>query len=319
MNPSREPRRDRGGQRVKVLVVGATGLLGSEVCAKLVANGHTVRAVVRPTSDPARAGPLQSLGVERVTADLKDGESLQRACRGEDAVVSTASSTFSRQPGDSIETVDRDGLKNLIDAARREPINRFVLTSFSGQIEEPSPLRDAKRGAERHLKESGLEFTVLRPSFFMEVWLSPAVGFDVANSNATIYGPGTRKISWISYRNVADFAVAALTKPSARNRVIELGGPQPLSPLEVVAAFEKETGHKFDLKHVSEADLRRQHATAPDSLQKSFAALMLSYAGGDEVPMTDLLREFPVELKSVGVYAHEVASASPRKGSSASG
>jgi uncharacterized protein YbjT (DUF2867 family) len=297
---------------MKVLVVGATGLLGSEICEKLMAKGHKVRAMVRPTSDPTRVDRLRSRGIELVTADLKDTKSLENACRGEEAVISTASSTFSRQPGDSIETVDRDGLKNLVDAAKREHVKRFVFTSFSGHIDEPSPLRDAKRGIEKHLKESGLEYTILRPSYFMEVWLSPALGFDFAKSTASIYGTGAKKISWISFHNVAEFAVEALEKPSARNRLIELGGPQPLSPLEVVGTFEKHTGKKFDVKHVPEEALRQQHAAAPDSLQKSFAALMLDYAGGADVPMTEVLREFPVKLTSVEQYARGVTAPSPK-------
>jgi uncharacterized protein YbjT (DUF2867 family) len=298
---------------MKVLVVGATGLLGNEICEKLVAKGHKVRGLVRPTSDPTRVDRLRSLGVETVTGDLKDPKSLEGACRGEEAVISTASSTFSRQPGDSIESVDRDGLRNLVDAAKSEHVGRFVFTSFSGNIEESSPLRDAKRGVEQHLKESGLDYTILRPSYYMEVWLSPAVGFDFAKSTAVIYGTGERKLSWMSFRNVAEFAVEALEKPSARNRLIELGGPQPLSPLEVVQIFEKESGRKFEVKHVPEEALRQQHAAAPDSLQESFAALMLDYAEGDDVPMTEVLREFPVKLTSVEQYARGVTTPSPTK------
>jgi uncharacterized protein YbjT (DUF2867 family) len=298
---------------MKVLVVGSTGLLGSEICERLVAKGHKVRAMVRPTSDPARVDLLRSLGVELVTGDLKDTKSLERACRGQEAVISTASSTFSRQPGDSIETVDRDGLENLVGAAKREHVKRFVFTSFSGHIDEPSPLRDAKRGIEKRLQESGLEYSILRPSYYMEVWLSPAVGFDFAKSTATIYGTGTNKISWISFHNVAQFAVEALEKPAFRNRLVELGGPEPLSPLEVVGAFERHTGRKFDVKHVPVETLRQQHATAPDSLGKSFAALMLDYAGGDEIPMADVLRELPVKLTTVEQYARGATVASPTK------
>jgi uncharacterized protein YbjT (DUF2867 family) len=68
---------------MKVLVVGATGLLGSEICEKLVAKGHKVRALVRPTSDPARIERLRSMGVELVAGDLKDPRSLEKACHGE--------------------------------------------------------------------------------------------------------------------------------------------------------------------------------------------------------------------------------------------
>ena len=50
------------------------------------------------------------------------------------------------------------------------------------------PLQSAKRDVEQHLRESGMNYTILQPSFFMEVWLSPALGFDAANATAQIYG-----------------------------------------------------------------------------------------------------------------------------------
>lgn len=297
----------------KVLVAGATGLLGSEICEKLVQRGHEVRALVRPTSEPARVARLKSLGIDLVTADLKAPESLEKACRGVGVVVCTASSTLSHQPGDSIETVDRDGLRNLVDAAKKEHVNRFVFTSLSGNMDESSPLQDAKRSVEQHVKQSGLEYTILRPSYFMEVWLSPAVGFNVAASTAVVYGKGDRKLSWISFRDVAEFAVSALESRSTWNRVLELGGPETLSPLDVVKIFERATGRTFAVTHVPEETLRKQFDTATDSLQQSFAALMIDYANGDEVPMAEVLREFPVNLTSVEQYARGVAK-STRKG-----
>jgi uncharacterized protein YbjT (DUF2867 family) len=127
------------------------------------------------------------------------------------------------------------------------------------------------------------------------------------------FATGNFGLSWVSFRNVAEFAVEALEKPSARNRLIELGGPQPLSPLEAVRIFERESGKKFEVKHVPEEALRQQHSAAPDPLQKSFAALMLDYAGGDNVSMTEVLREFPVKLTSVEEYARAVTAPDPKK------
>ncbi|MDQ3701641.1 MAG: NmrA family NAD(P)-binding protein, partial [Chloroflexota bacterium] len=92
-----------------ILVAGATGFLGGEICRRLVAEDQPVRAIVRPTSDPARLAHLRTLGVETAQADLKDRASLDRACRGVSTVISTVSTTLSRQEGDSIERVDGQG------------------------------------------------------------------------------------------------------------------------------------------------------------------------------------------------------------------
>src|SRR3954470_9493753 len=101
-----------------VLVVGATGLVGMEVCRRLRMRGEPIRALIRSTSAEEKVEQLRSLGAELVIGDLKDPASLQRACDGVNAVISTASSTLSRQPGDSIDSVDQEGQLNLVSAAR---------------------------------------------------------------------------------------------------------------------------------------------------------------------------------------------------------
>src|SRR5215470_4241754 len=101
---------------MKTLVVGATGLVGFEVCQQLRASGHTVRALIRTTSDPAKRAALERLGIELVEGDLKNPASLSRACSGIQSVISTATSTLSRQSGDSIESVDGRGQLSLVEA-----------------------------------------------------------------------------------------------------------------------------------------------------------------------------------------------------------
>ncbi len=288
------------------LVVGATGLLGAAVCRRLAEKGKPVRALVRPTSGAGKRQALERLGVSLVQGDLKDRASLDAACQGASAVLSTASSTLSRQPGDSIQTVDLEGQINLIDAARAAKVPRFIYVSFTGNMDTDFPLRNAKRTVERHVKESGMTYTILRPSCFMEVWLSPAVGFDFANAKAQIYGSGEKEVSWISLEDVAQFAVECLDNTAAANATIELGGPEALSPLEVVRTFERATGRQFELQHVSKEALAAQREAATDPVQQSFAALMLAVADGDAIDMGPTLRKFPVKLTSVGSYARRV-------------
>jgi len=287
------------------LVVGATGLLGSEICQLLVTEGKPVRGLVRPTSDPTKVERLQGLGVESVCGDLKERASLDNACQGIEAVISTASATLSRQEGDSIQSVDREGQLGLIDAALAAGVQRFVLVSFPDMGVE-FPLQSAKREVELHLRESGMTYTILQPSFFMEVWLSAALGFDASNATAQIYGSGQNKISWISYQDVAKFAVASLANPLAENAVIELGGPEALSPLEVVRIFEELQGKAFKTQKVSEEQLQAQKEGATDSLQESFAGLMLGFAQGNVIDMREVLERFPMQLRSVKEYAQKM-------------
>jgi uncharacterized protein YbjT (DUF2867 family) len=284
---------------MKTLVVGATGLLGPEICQRLTAAGQQVRALVRSTADESKRKVLQELGVELVDGDLKDAASLARACTGVQAVISTASSTLSRQAGDSIETVDHRGQLALVEAARRAEVERFVFVSFRENRDIQFPLTAAKRAVERALASSGMAYTVLQASYFMEVWLTPALGFDAAHGKARLYGDGNQPISWISYRDVARAAAAAVIEGTGRNMVVELGGPQALTPREVVRMFEAAGAGEITTESIPTAALENQLETATDPLEQSFAGLMLQYAAGDPIDTTTSSQLFPFQMTAV--------------------
>jgi NADH dehydrogenase len=281
-------------------------MLGGEICRRLVAAGKPVRALVRATSDPAKVEALRALGVELAQGDLRDRASVEAACQGVRAVTSTVSSMpFSYRPGENdIQAVDLEGLTTLIAAAQAADVSRFVYTSFTMELD--FPLHNAKRAVEQRLRDSGLVYTVLRPSYFMEVWLSPALGFDAANATANLYGDGNAPISYISFQDVAQFAVDSLDNLAARYATLELGGPDAPSPLQVVRIFEEIGGRPFTVQHVPEDALRAQQEAATDPMEQSFAGLMRCYAQGDAVEMGATLEAFPLQLTSVREYASSV-------------
>ena len=285
-----------------VFVAGATGFLGSEICRQLIAKNKNVKGLVRSTSDSNKVAQLKESGVETIEGDLKNKDSLENSLRGVSAIISTVSSTLSRQDGDTIQTVDEEGQINLINGAIAAGVSQFIYVSLY-EMPDQSPLQTAKRKAEKHLSESGLNYTILQPTYFMEVWLSPMLGFDYPNAKATIYGEGNNKISWIAIKDVASFAVAALDNPAAKNSVFELGGPEALSPLEVVNIFEIHKEKKFELQFVPEEAITAQRDGAQDPLSESFAALTLGVVKGSKIDMKNTLDVFPMHLTSVYDYA----------------
>ncbi len=294
------PRRKR-----MILVVGSTGWLGGEICRRLRSQNRVVRGLVRSSSDRRRVNALNNIGVETVIGDLTDHESIRKAVDGASTVIATATSIISQQPQDTFENVDTEGYFNLIGAASAAGITRFVYVSIY-KSEVDSPILEAKRRVGKRLKESSLTYSVLQPTNFMEIWLSPLTGFDYKNRKATIFGSGKNRVSWISVSNVAEFAVASVDSPTAANSVLELGGPEALSPLEVVQIFEHEVGSKFELQFVPEEALAARIAAATDSRHKTLAALSLSLAKGSVIDMSDILSKMPVRLTSVADYARNV-------------
>ena len=287
-----------------ILVTGSTGMVGSAACQRLVELGKPVKALVRETSDPAKTGRLSGLGITLVKGDLRNPDSLQTACQGVETVINTVSALpVSYTPGENdIQHVDLEGTKSLIDAARAAGVKHFIYTSFT--MDADFPLSKAKHEVEAYLKASGMNYTILRPSYFMEAWLSPMVGFDVANAKATIYGDGDQLISWISFLDVANFVVESVTNPAARNTVLALGGPEPVSPNQVVKLFEAKGGKSFEVSYVPAEALKAQMEGATEPMQKSFAGLMYGYALGDPVNMEETLKAFPMKLTSVQEFVN---------------
>ena len=289
-----------------ILVAGSTGLVGSEICAQLAEQKTPFRALVRADSAPEKVDKLKSLGAEIVVGDLKDPASLAAACAGVDNVISTVSCTFSMRDGDNIETVDHQGQLNLVEAAKNAHVKQFVFISFVNNPDNAFPLSEAKRAVENALAESGMNWSSLQASYFMEVWLSPALGFNYPQSQARIYGDGDNKVSWISYKDVARLAVAALDNNYAENRTLAIGGPEPLSPKQVVSIFEKTFGSAFTLEHLPKEALLQQKQAATNPLEESFASLMIQYADGDNMDMSGIMKQVGVNLTSVESYAAAV-------------
>lgn len=288
-----------------ILVAGATGALGSEICRRLVERGRPVRALTRPTSDRARVAALRDLGASVVQGDLKNHPSLVAACDGVDAVISTVSMIATGREGDSFQTVDEQGQLALVRAAAEAGARQFVYVSFNVDATPESPLVQAKRAVQQSLRTSGMAYTILQPSFFMEVWLGPHLGFDYREGRAQVLGTGEQKISFVSVGDVAESAVRALDAPSARNATIRFGG-SAISPREVVRIFEEESGRPYAVQEVPQAALEAQWMGASDPMQRTFASLMLMCARGDEVPDGTIPTDFPRELTSVRDYARRV-------------
>jgi len=206
---------------------------------------------------------LRRIGVELVPGDLNDTRSLDAACQGMATVVSTATAVARRLPGDSLRDVDRIGQRALVEAARRAGVRRFVYASVSPNLPRTTPLVRYKREIESAIKGSGMAWVIVQPSAFMETWLAPRSGFDVAAGKAAVLGSGEAPISYISRRDVAKVMAAVADPGSAVSRsYLPVAGPDELSPLDVARMFEEESGRQITV------------VRAPSSLARGLSVLL---------------------------------------------
>jgi uncharacterized protein YbjT (DUF2867 family) len=213
-----------------ILVIGATGTVGSEVVRQLVATGERPRALVR---DPATA--RQQLGdqVEHVVGDLDRPETIAAALAGVDRVFLLTTQS-SRQP---------EWERAVIGAAARAGVGQLVKLSVF-RANEQSPLQVARQHgqAERVLAQSGLAATILRPVFFMQNLL--AMVHDAAIATAA----GDGRVAMVDARDIAAVAVATLTGGGHAGKTYTLTGPEALSFYQVASILSRQTGRP--LRHV---------------------------------------------------------------------
>lgn len=210
------------------LVVGSSGMLGGMVARRLLERGKPVRVMVRQ--------PSAIQGAESVFGDLKDPASLEAACRGATCVITTANSA-QRGGADNVTSVDLEGNAALIDAAVRTGVKRFVFVSAAFvDADSAIPFFAAKARTENSLRRSGLEWTILAPHVFLDVWFGLLVASAVsAGAPVSLVGGGKARHSFIAVNDVAEFVTRAADLPAAARQYFVLGGPEALSWSDIVA------------------------------------------------------------------------------------
>ena len=276
-----------------ILVVGASGSLGRKVTNGLLNRGEPLRVLLRPGRSPT----LFAGKAEIAAGDLRDRASLERACQGVRAVVTTASA--SKTGDDSIENVDLHGNDNLITAAADAGVEHLVFTStLSASEQSPVPLFRVKALVERSLRESRMTHTILQPNAFMDVWFPMLIeGPAFQGQPVTLVGESRRRHSFVCEDDVAAFAIAALFTPAARNATMVIGGPEAVTLRDVVRAYESALGRSIEVRSVAAGE---PIPGLPDIVSGLAAALETF---DSPVPMGETSRTYGVRLTSVAEFA----------------
>lgn len=288
-----------------ILVVGATSHPGQALVPMLLEKGYPVRAMTRV---PLKAQWMQELGAEVIQGDLRQPETIWKACQGVKRVVCSVCAPLN-QGDNNIHTVDDWGIRLLVYEAMAAGVQHFVLVSACGVCADyPVDFGRAKYHSEEFLKESGLSYTILRATAFMEVWGAMIGDPVIAGKRVMIFGDGKNPVNFISAVDVAKYIVIALEDPRLWDQVVDIGGPENLTLDEVADLYERLTGHNARRQHLPSGMIKMMSRVLWPFKEGPARLMALAYlmtTTDQRLDMQALLQRYPVNLKSMEEAARE--------------
>jgi len=235
-----------------ILVTGATGNQGNAVARELLSRGHKVRAMTRkPDGEAAKA--LAALGAEVVQGDLDDAASLERALDGAWGVFAVQNTWEA-----GVEGEERQG-KRLAEVAKKKGVQHFVYSSVgSAHRKTGIPHFDNKWRVEEAIRGIGLpSYTILRPAFFMENWVSPWFKPAIDDGNVAIGIKPDTKLQMIAVQDIGQYGALAFEKHAElAGQAIDIAGDAKTGP-EAAEILGQAAGKKLGFFSVPIEEVRK--------------------------------------------------------------
>lgn len=216
-----------------VLVTGATGFTGSAVVPLLLAHGHTVRCLVRPSSDRRW---LPATGIDWSVGDVGDAGSLATAMAGIDVLVNIASLGFGHAP-------------MIVQAARLARVPRAVFVSTTALLTTISARsKEVRLAAEAVIVESGIAATILRPTMIYgsrrDRNISRLIGYVKSSPVIPVFGSGRHLQQPVHVDDVAAAIAGAAATPLTVQQTYTVAGPEAMTYNELVDVVAIAVGRK---------------------------------------------------------------------------
>jgi len=229
---------------MRVLLTGATGLLGFELLKLLISEGHEARCLVR--TDSSNVSRLDGEGAEILRGDAADEEALCRALRGADALLHVAGIEYA---------------PSVVGAARRAGLERLVVVG-STSAHSSFEFRSApKKRMEGVVRASGLDWTIVRPTMIYgserDKNVHRLLRFLDRSPVFPIFGPGTNLWQPVYHEDCARGVYEALVRPAAAGRSYDLPGASPLPYATLVETAARALGREPRLVRLSLGPIRR--------------------------------------------------------------
>jgi NADH dehydrogenase len=219
-----------------ILVTGATGFIGRALTPRLVEGGASVRCLIRP----ARRSPRlpKDVPVQVAIASLSDPKGVRAALVGVDTIIHLAGAEWHGQGGDVL-AIDAGGTRALVELAKDAGVSRFIYVSHLGADRASAfPVLKAKGIAEEFIRQSGLNYTILRTSLLYgeeDVFVN-AIAMVLRATPFFFFmpGDGTVKLQPLWVEDLVTCLEWSLDDLTTLNQTISLGGPEFFSFREIV-------------------------------------------------------------------------------------
>ena len=275
---------------MKILMVGAGGKYAHLVVPALKAHGATVKGLV--TSEDKRAQALTNGADETAVGDLTDEQSLRQAAEGVDGV-------FHLNPAFAPNEAEL-GVA-MVNAAVAAGVKKFTFSSVIHPSISKMRNHSGKRPVEEALYESGLNFTVLQPTMFMQT-LADGWNEVVGQGTFSLPYPNSKRASYVDYRDVAEAAAIALTTDKLDYGTFELCAPGMVDRVELTQLMSEALGRTITPHEIPfNKWVKRAHipeGSYRDGMQRMFADYaQYGFPGGNALVLRAVLGREPRTLK----------------------
>ena len=290
---------------MNILIVGATGDVGSEAAKAAVARGYSVKALVRPASDRDKLGDAQG-EIAFCEGDMLDSASLADAVKDVRAVlISIRLNQAEMQKGRTYKDVERQGVVNIVEAAREKGLKKIIFVSADGVGPDcVSDMYQSKFQAEEAIRNAGLDYTIFRPSGMFkdfDFFHIPNV-LKLGETDTWPFGPVDYHMAPLSHLDLAACMISALDNDRSSGRTISIGGPDIITQGELLTMIAREAGiNARYTRGISKQQLVEQAGGnpqagffTPEQLQD-----FINDSSVDHGPVRDM---FGIEFQHVGDY-----------------
>jgi uncharacterized protein YbjT (DUF2867 family) len=271
-----------------IFMTGVTGKIGGETAKQLVEKGASLRALVR---DEAKAADLKAAGVELIVGDIGDADTVRRGMEGADKA-------FLLLPNGEQQLAWE---KQFTDLAVEAGVKHLVkMSSMEAVADAQTPIPQGHWAAEEYIRASGLDWTMIKPNFFMQNLLASAASIKAKRKMFLPMGDGTTAMA--DARDIGAVCAEVLTGEGHAGQSYEVTGPEVLSFSDVAERFSEVLGEKVDYVAIPMEAFREKmtgilvpwHLNAVCELFREIAEV-----GVDQTTSTfkDLIGRDPIPLK----------------------